>query len=406
MKILRRICQPGLLLTIPMLASCGGGGGGIGTIPAFTLFSGISIADLNGDKKPDVVTSNIFIDGSPPHPGYLTVSLQKTTAAGVFENGVDYPVGPDPWYVAAEDINNDGRIDLMATSTEGNSLTLLQQSDVISGSFGPLAILSVAAQPTGVVGADINGDGFTDIAVTGSYLALLFNTPGNPGTFIDGGTISVNSVIDSVAAGDIDGDGRIDLAVDGPASDVLVFLQDPAPLPPGSFSGMAGYFAGERQIDVELADLDGDNKLDLVVTLHGKSSTDAASSVSVLIQDHDPAARGQFLPAVSYPTGENSWDTAVGDLNQDGLPDLAVANSLGRGLSILLQGGVPGEFQNAINLFTNYESAELGSNSVAIGDLNEDGANDIALSDDTGAIVLFQKLRTPGTFTTPTIIDQ
>ena len=116
---------------------------------------------------------------------------------------------------------------------------------------------------------------------------------------------------------------------------------------------MAGYFAGERQIDVELADLDGDNKLDLVVTLYEKSSTDAASSVSVLIQDHDPAARGQFLPAVSYPTGENSWDAAVGDLNQDGLPDLAVANSLGKGVSILLQSGVPGAFQTAINLFTN-----------------------------------------------------
>jgi hypothetical protein len=405
MDKLRRIYQASVIFTIPMMFSCGGGGGS-DTIPAFTLFSGIAIADLNGDTRPDVVTSNIFIDSSPPHPGHVTVSIQQATTAGVFGNGVDYAVGPDPWHVAADDLNNDGRIDLMATSTEGDSLTLLQQSEARSGVFLPLATLPVADHPQGVVGADINGDGFNDIAVTGAYLALLLNTPGNPGTFIDGGTISVNSVIESVAAGDIDGDGRIDLAVDGPAGDVLVFLQDPAPAPPGSFSGMAGYFAGSRQIDVELADLDGDSKLDLVVTLHGTSSTDAASRVSVLIQNHDPAARGQFLPAVSYPTGKNSWNSAVGDLNQDGLPDLAVANSLGKGVSILLQGEVPGEFQNATNLFTNYGSAESGSKSVAIGDLNEDGFNDIALSDHTGAVVLFQNSQSPGTFLSPRIIDE
>jgi hypothetical protein len=404
MDIFRPIFQISLFLIIPLMASCGGGGGD--TIPAFTLFSGITIADLNGDSMSDVVTSNIFIDDAPPHPGYLTISLQNTAIAGSFEYGVNYSVGPDPWYVAAADMNNNGRIDLMATSTEGNNLTILQQSDNSPGSFIPLVTIPVADNPHGTVAVDINGDGFNDIAVTGSYLSLLLNTPGNPGTFIDGGTITVNSVIYSVNAGDIDGDGRIDLAIDGPASDVLVLLQDPAPLPPGTFSSMTGYFAGNRQIDVDLADLDGDNKLDLVVTLNGTSPSNGASTVSVLIQNHDPSARGQFLPAVSYPTGLNSRNTAVGDLNQDGLPDLAVANSLGKGVSILLQGDVPGQFQNAINLSTNNESAGLGSQSVAIGDLNDDGFNDIALSDDTGAIVLFQNAQSPGTFTAPKIIDQ
>lgn len=389
-------------LVIPLLLSCGGGGD---FISPFTQFSGIDIADLNGDAKADLVTSNIYIGSAPPHPGHITVSLQQFLTAGLFENGVDYPVGSDPYFVTADDINNDGRIDLMATSTLNNSLTLLLQSGTTAGSFVPVAALNVADNPRGVVSADINDDGLNDIVVTGSYLALLLNTPGSPGNFIDGGTITVNNHIDSVAAGDIDGDGRIDLAIDGPASDVLVFLQDPAPSPPGTFSNMSGYFVGNRQHDVELADLDGDGKLDLVVTLLGSSPTDAASNVSVLIQDHNPLARGQFLPAVSYSTGKNSWDTAVGDLNQDNLPDLAIANEIGEGVSILFQSGVPGVFQNATKIFTN-GSGTLGAVAVAIGDLNEDGYNDIALADYDGAVVLYQNTQTPGTFLSPKVIDQ
>lgn len=388
-----------------MFSCGGGGGGGVDAIPAFTLYSGIDIADLNDDSKADLVTSNIFIDSSPPHPGHVTVSLQQITATGAFEHGVDYSVGSDPWFVVAEDLNDDGLIDLMATSTEDNSLTLLQQSYTVPGSFLPLGIISVADHPQGAVAADINGDGFTDIAVTGSYLAVLLNTPGNPGVFLDGGTININSDIESVAAGDIDGDGRVDLAVDGPDEDVIVFFQDHEPALPSSFSGMDGYFAGARQIDVELADLDGDRKLDLVVTLHGTSPSNPASSVSVLIQSHNPGARGQFLPAVIYSTGDNSWDTAVGDLNQDGLPDLAVANSLGPDVTILFQGNIPGEFPNVIHINTNTGSDDMGPTAVAIGDLNEDGFNDIALSDDAGAVVLFQDTRTPGTFLAPRLID-
>ena len=390
-----------LLMIIPLLVSCGGGDS---IIPPFTMYTGIDVADLNADAKADVVTSNIYVDSAPPHPGHISVILQDQMQAGMFENGVDYPVGPDPWFVAADDLNDDGRADLMATSNLNGSLTILLQSSAEPGSFLPSAPLRVADHPRGVVSADINGDGLNDVLVTGSYLAMLLNTPGSPGTFVDGGTIATNSFIDSVAAGDIDGDGRVDLVVDGPASDVLVFLQDPAPSLPGAFSNMAGYNAGERQHDVELADLDGDNKLDIVVTLLGTSAADSASRVSVLIQDHDPLARGQFLPATSYVTGNDSWDAAVGDLNHDNLPDLAVANSIGESVSILLQGSSPGVFLDAVSILTN--DTGLGAHAVAIGDLNEDGYNDIALADHYGAVLLYQNAQTPGSFLAPEIIDR
>ena len=389
-------------LAVVFLAACGGGGGGI---PAFTLFTGIAIADLNGDTRPDLVTSNIYIDSSPPHLSHVTVSLQQTATPGAFGNGVDYPIGADSQFVAAGDLNNDGRIDLLATNYNDNSLSLLEQSLAIAGVFLPQTTLATAAHPDGCVLADINSDGVDDIVATGWYLALLLNTPGNPGSFTDGGTITTNAYLPSVTAGDIDGDGRIDLVAADPTNGtVLVFLQDAAPAQPGTYSGMTAYPAGDQPVDVELADVDGDLKPDLVAANLGTPSDPDTASVAVLIQDHNPGARGQFLAAVGYTTGARSGDVAVGDLNDDGLPDPAVANA-GHlndtgSVSILFQGAMPGVFLGAVNIPG--ISQPLG---LAIGDLNADGLNDIAIADE-GAAVLFQNTRVPGTFRPAVLIDR
>jgi hypothetical protein len=380
-------------IAVALIAGCGGSY----ETPVFTLFSHIAIADLNGDARPDLVTSNIYIGGSPPHPGHVTVSLQQTVTPGAFDNGVDYPVGADPEFVAAADINHDGRIDLLATNHNENSISLLEQSPTVAGDFLPLATITVAARPDGCVVADINGDGVDDIVTTGWYLALLMNTPGNPGNFTDGGTINTNSYIPSVAPGDIDGDGRIDLvAADVTNGAVQVFFQDAAPAQPGSYSGMTTYPAGDQPLDVELADLDGDAKLDIVVTNPG--ATPDTASVAVLIQDHNAASRGQFLAAATYKTGTSSQDAAVGDLDDDGLPDLAVANAGTGTVSILFQGAVPGVFHGAVTIAVISQPLAL-----AIGDLNADGLNDIAVADD-GAAVLFQDTQTPGTFRTAVLV--
>lgn len=388
----------GLLL----VTACGGGGG---ALPAFTLFTGIAIADLNGDTKPDVVTSNIYIAGRPPHPGHVTVSLQRASVPGTFAAGVDYPVGADSGFVAAGDLNSDGRTDLLATNYNDVSLSLLEQSPVAPGVFLPETRLTTAVSADGSALADIDGDGLVDIVATGWYLALLFNTQGNPGSFTDGGTINTGTYMPSVSAGDIDGDGRIDLAAtDMVNGTVLVFLQDAAPAPPGSFSNMAVYPAGNQPFDVELADLDGDTKPDLAIANLGAPADPDTASVAVLIQSHDPALRGQFQAAVTYPTGARSQDVAVGDLNADGVPDLAVANA-GHvddtgSVSLLFQAAVPGTFEAAVNIAGSSQPLAL-----AIGDLNDDQLNDVAVADG-GAAILFQDPQLPGTFRPAVLIDR
>jgi len=378
-RLARAISVPAAAL---LCAACGGGGGG--SWIHFTLYTDVAIGDLNGDGRPDLVTSSFNQDGD----GRVRVLLQNAAADGMFDSGTDYRVGDWPESVEIGDLNDDNRPDLLAANYNSDSVSVLFQDAVQDGIFQAGVESGTGHHPDGIAIGDLNGDGLADIAAGGSYLALLFNSPGNPGDFYAGATLTVQPYFSSVAIADLDGDGRNDLATTGNGV-VTVFLQDAVPLPAGGFSGAATYTAGLQPTAVAIADVDADGKPDLVVANYGAPNDPDTANVSVLIQEHDPALRGTFRAAVNYGTGPRSEDVAIGDLNDDGAPDLAVVND--GSVSVLLQSGTPGVFLPRTNLKAGEPSG------VAIADLDEDGLNDIAVADG-GARVYFQDAAAPGTF--------
>jgi hypothetical protein len=175
---------------------------------------------------------------------------------------------------------------------------------------------------------------------------------------------------------------------------VTVFLQDAPPLAAGSFSNASTYTAGLQPSAIAIADLDADDKPDLVVANYGSPSAPATANLSVLIQEHDPTLRGTFRTAVNYQTVPLSEEVGIGDLNEDGKPDLVVANSDGR-ISVLMQSATPG-------IFLPHNDLDAGQSpgvaiGLAIGDLDQDGLNDIAVADGR-ALIYFQNPAAPGTF--------
>src|ERR1019366_4226030 len=86
------------------------------------------------------------------------------------------------------------------------------------------------------------------------------------------------------------------------------------------------------------------------------------------------AHAGQFLEAPKYPTGANPQAVAVGDFNGDGNLDLAIANSTGNTVSVLLGKG-DGTFSPKVDYATG--SAPQG---VVVGDFNGDGHLDMAVT--------------------------
>jgi hypothetical protein len=142
---------------------------------------------------------------------------------------------------------------------------------------------------------------------------------------------------------------------------------------PGFLAPLA-YDAGADPVSVAVADFNGDGKPDLAVANQGNYPY-PNSSVSILLGQ----GGGTFLPAVSYAAGNNPQSVAVGDFNGDGKQDLAVANvgdyyGNGQGVSILLGQG-DGTFQTPVSY-----AAENNPQSVAVGDFNGDGKQDLAVA--------------------------
>lgn len=391
-----------LVVIAAALTCCSGGGGG--EIPPFNLYNAIVLGDFNGDGALDMALAATFIAGPPPHPGFVTVVLQNPSAPGAFLPGVHYPVGSDPFSLAAGDLNGDGRLDLAAASTTLNvsgttpmPITLLFQAAASPGTFQPGVGLTGGLHNEGLAVGDLNGDGRNDIAVAACSAGLLLFFQGPAGTFSAPVSLPAGTCPGAAAIGDLNNDGVADLAVATSDSAgngrVLVLLQNPGS--PGTFVSAGNLTAGLQPTALKLADINGDGFVDIAVANFGSPSDGSTASVSVLLQN--PAAPGSFLPAATYVTGFRSADVAIGDLNGDGRPDLAVANwgMLGTtgSVSVLLQDPAnPGVFLPA----RNYPGRSMPVG-VAIGDLNGDGRPDIAVADD-GAAVMFNDPHAPGTF--------
>src|SRR5262245_50979889 len=92
----------------------------------------VTIGELNGDGKLDLVTANPFYNPSIGGLGN-TVSVQLGNGDGTFGPTTDYGTGNSPISVAIGDLNGDGKPDL-ATANQDSVSILLGNGD---GTFGP-----------------------------------------------------------------------------------------------------------------------------------------------------------------------------------------------------------------------------------------------------------------------------
>jgi hypothetical protein len=281
----------------------------------------IAVADLNADGHLDLVTANVNAS---------TASVLLGRGDGSFQPGVDYPVGESPVSVAIADFNGDGKLDLaianQGAAQFGNVSVLLGNGD---GTFRPASMTNVGSYYLhGVVAGDFNNDGKIDLAVasgdnfTGSAMILLGN---GDGTFQTPSTsFAVGYIPSFIAAGDFNGDGKLDVVTTDGDISVLLGNGD------GTLQPVIHYPAGAAPSAVVISDFDGDGILDIAVS--NPASFLDTGAVTTLQGKGD----GSFVSGPTFLAGPNPWALAVADLNGDHKPDLAVANSNGIGVTILL----------------------------------------------------------------------
>jgi uncharacterized repeat protein (TIGR01451 family) len=290
------------------------------------------------------------------------------------------PVGHVPWPVEIGDLDHDGVADLVATNFGDKTVSVkLGDGNATYHEAGGSPI-PLSCSPNAVNIGDLDGDGIPDLA-TGD----ICNYPGGidqitvllgngDGTFHAapfpplklGAGVYAPCTIQLV---DLNGDGKLDLVTaDWQTSDVSVFLQNSTG--PFGFTQAPGspFTPGTNPFEVTVGDFDGDGVIDLA------TADDGDNAVAVFHGNGD----GTFVPMPGSPIAVGSHPEGVraGDLDGDGKLDLAVANYGSSTVSVLLGNG-DGTFHAA-----GPPTPVSGTNPymVAISDLNGDGKPDLATS--------------------------
>ncbi|MCP4203308.1 MAG: VCBS repeat-containing protein [bacterium] len=344
---------------------------------------GLAAGDYDDDGDLDLYLTN-----------YGSNQLWRNRGDGSFENVTAGSGADDPrWSTSATfvDIDQDGDLDLFAAN--------YVQFDVDEN---PRCFASTSA-------LDYCGpSAFT------SESDLLLRNRGD-GTFED---ISVKSGVGrargaglGVISGDFNGDGRLDLYVanDGEANHLWLGRGDGTFADDALFSGTAlnRHGSPEASMGLAAADFDGDGSEDLFLThLAEESNTFYRNLGDGLFEDR---SRETGLAAPSMPY--TSFGVAPIDFDNDGWPDLAIANGAVRILlDLAAQGDIypldqpnqlhrnrgDGSFEEVSSSAGEAFTLSEVSRGLATGDLDHDGGVDLVVFNNNGPARMLANQAAPG----------
>ncbi|MDO7877457.1 FG-GAP-like repeat-containing protein [Hymenobacter sp. ASUV-10] len=281
---------------------------------------GIVLGDMNGDSRLDVVVANSTTN---------SVSVLLNTGAGL---GVptQYPASNVPGLVTVGDMNSDGRLDIVVSNagnaTAGFGNTVSVYLNLSNGIFGTPTDYVTGTNPNGVAVGDVNNDGRLDIVTSNlndnSVSVLLGTGAGNFAARVDYATALTPFY---VALGDLNADGRLDIVTGNNSVNGVSVLLSAAATGSG-YLARTDYNTGATPQDVDLADVNGDGRFDIITANQG------TNNASVLLA----TGAGTFGTRTDFATGLGTASTALADVNGDGRLDLAAMNSGANTVSVLL----------------------------------------------------------------------
>ncbi|GBC76848.1 hypothetical protein HRbin08_00316 [bacterium HR08] len=264
----------------------------------------VKVGDFNHDGKTDAVVVDSLSDSLSIFLGNGDGTFQKRRQLQLF--------GTKPVAVAVADFDQDGVLDLaVAQNGSADIAILLGRGD---GTFRPLATIPLfEGKPSSIAVADWDEDGVPDLIVTaiGSNEVVFFKGDGR-GRFSEAGRRDVGEYPMASATGDFDGDGQMDVAVANFLSDSVTLL-----LSQGKSRSL-----GFARMDVPAVE-----KPTFVISGHffngviGVAVPNFTSNSVTFISFQDGRPRVvRRLRAIAEPVS-----LGLGDFNDDGLLDIAVA---------------------------------------------------------------------------------
>jgi FG-GAP-like repeat/IPT/TIG domain len=294
---------------------------------------GVAIADVNGDKRPDVIAS------IPDPTGASGIAVLLGNGDGTLQAPIyssttvaDASYQDTPTTVAVRDFNRDGKIDVALGFRPGgaNHTVLRVFNGDGTGHFQQFGSAYGVTDTYGAVDhltvADLTGDGAPDIVASnstcgynGGNIVVLVNQGNGLFTATQSGLQCPSNVV----VGDFNNDKIPDLATttgvvlrNGRSATVLLGKDD------GTFPTTKTTSVAANPNVAVAGDFNRDGKVDLV------AGGDGGNLVTSLGNGD-----GTFQPAILFPDGSNNGDLASADLNGDGAPDIV---AVGRDVTVAI----------------------------------------------------------------------
>ena len=376
-----------------------------------------AIADIDGDGKADILVA--YSSGVSVFRNISTPGSSINFAAKL-----DFATPSLAGGIAVGDLDGDGKLDIAVTNynSSGKGISVLRNTSSIGNiSFATIIQVSIATATYNVGSyyklaiADLDGDGKLDIIVSKGLnfgFVILGNTStiGNISFALQPYLSSSYGVV-NVAVGDINGDGKPDIVVlyvtsQFAGASVFInastignfnFFNGPSFQTTGA-NGSGGILrTGPNLKFLELGDLDGDGKLDIVVALNDTwNSTNAAITLGINYQTNGFNG-GSLGTRLNSTAGTNT--VSLADFNGDGKLDIGLVG--GAKFSIMQNTYSSGTISDANGFDLKVENTSTAGGSVIFGDLDGDGRPD-AVFGSSSSISVYRNADPPCTPTSDT----
>lgn len=332
--------------------------------------SRVAIGDVTGDGRDDVVLSTQH-HSDPANDGKLFVFRQQR--GGALATPVKYSTSLSEADAAAFtllDANGDGRRDIAVGGYGG--VWIHPQTD--DGKLGQRWLIPDSPPAHAVESADMDGDGDSDLVlVAPSSHEIFLLTQGPDGQFTKSAVGSGDDNGWGAEIGDVNGDGRPDIVQAARLAVITHLRTDDGWSKTAHPTGETWWHVS----GIEVADVTGDDRRDVVATISGNPPD---SKALVFAQQAD----GTLAQPVSYLTPDSPGSAESGDITGDGRLDVVLAHGGFTTMSVLPQKtdgklGAPVESDVPFSSYT-----------LAVGDLDGDDKIDVAMADHNYGLVVLR----------------
>ncbi|HEY2084122.1 MAG TPA: FG-GAP-like repeat-containing protein [Verrucomicrobiae bacterium] len=301
---------------------------------------GLAAADLDGDGRLDLIALNASANAVSI---FRNISSPGTITTNSFASRMDLPSGNVMRGLAIQDLNRDGRPEIVVANFGDNTVSIFENKSAIGNlSFGARVNFEAGTGTFSVGLADMDGDGQPDIVTvnnnsSSAAISVLRNL-GLTGAISNGSfspriDFPASNSAEALAIGDLDGDGKLDVIAGSPTgSGILVFRNTSTSgvINSNSFAPAVKFAAAGKVNSVGLADMDGDGKLDIALV------TQASNAFSIFKNISTPGTftTSSLAARVDFSSGNDPIGVALGDLDGDGRPDVVFGNFYDNTLSV------------------------------------------------------------------------